>query len=74
MLYCGDFEDGLGSAVRGFTTMPRLMGLSATFDPELAYEHGRIIAEEAACLNIRWGFGPVADLNLNRDNPGHLLR
>ncbi len=69
MLYCGDFEDGVGSAIGGYSTMPRIMGLSATFDPALAYEYGRIIAEECRSLNIRWAFGPVSDLNLNRDNP-----
>ncbi|MCX6970698.1 MAG: hypothetical protein NTV93_11205 [Verrucomicrobia bacterium] len=69
MLYCGDFEDGVGSAIGGYSTMPRIMGLSATFDPGLAYEYGRIIAEECRSLNIRWAFGPVSDLNLNRENP-----
>jgi beta-N-acetylhexosaminidase len=69
MLYCGDFEDGVGSAIGGYSTMPRIMGLSATFDPGLAYEYGRIIAEESRSLNIRWAFGPVSDLNLNRENP-----
>lgn len=69
MLYCGDFEDGIGTAIGGFTALPRLMGLSAMGDPKMAYEYGRIIAEEGRCLNIRWAFGPVSDLNLNRDNP-----
>ncbi len=69
MLYCGDFEDGVGSAIGGYSTMPRIMGLSATFDPGLAYEYGRIIGEECRSLNIRWAFGPVSDLNLNRENP-----
>lgn len=35
----------------------------------LRLEFGRIIAEECRTLNIRWAFGPVSDLNLNRENP-----
>lgn len=69
VLFCGDFENGIGDGIEGFTTMPRTMGLSATFSEKDYYDYGRIIGTEGRALNIRWGFGPVSDLNLNRENP-----
>lgn len=69
MLYSGDFESGIGAQIEGYTAMPRLMGLGATFSVDDAYAYGRVIGSEGRALNIRWAFGPVADLNLNRENP-----
>jgi len=69
VVYCGDFERGIGDNIGGYTLLPRLMALSAAFSEKDAYEYGRIIGEEANQLNIRWAFGPVSDLNVNRDNP-----
>lgn len=67
---CGDFERGIGGSIQGnFTSLPDLMALSATNDPHLAYEYGRIIAEEGRLLGLNWAFGPVSDLNLNHENP-----
>lgn len=65
---CGDFEHGIGQNIAGFTHLPDTMALSATFDTGLAYEYGRIIAEEGRSIGLHWGFGPVADLNLNHCN------
>lgn len=69
VIFSGDFENGIGDGIDGFTTMPRTMGLAATFSEKDYYDYGRIIGTEARALNIRWGFGPVSDLNLNRENP-----
>jgi len=69
VLFCGDFENGIGQGIEGFTRLPDVMALGATHDPDLAYEYGRIIAEEAKTLNIHWAFGPVSDLNLNYLSP-----
>lgn len=69
VVYCGDFERGIGDGIAGYTLLPRLMALSAGFSEKDAYEYGRIIGEEGNQLNIRWAFGPVSDLNVNRDNP-----
>ncbi len=69
MLYSGDFESGIGAQIEGFTAMPRTMGLSAAFSDKASYEYGKVIGSEGRALNIRWGFGPVSDLNLNRENP-----
>jgi beta-N-acetylhexosaminidase len=68
LAFCGDFEHGIGCQIAGYTRLPDLMALGATHDPKLAYEYGRIIAEEGKSLGLHWGFGPVADLNINHCN------
>ena len=74
MLLSGDFENGIGGNIDGFTRMPRLMGAAATFEPDDYYRYGHIIGSEARALDIRWAFGPVSDLNLNRENPVSNIR
>ena len=69
MLYCGDFENGIGGGIRGYTAMPRTMGVSATFSEKDYFDYGSVISSEARTLNIRWCFGPVSDINFNRENP-----
>ena len=69
VLFAGDFEHGAGSEVSGLTHMPDLMGLGATFNPDLSWEYGKIIAEESLSLDVRWVFCPVVDLNTNMNNP-----
>lgn len=69
VMFCGDYERGIGDNIAGYTKLPRAMSLSSSFSPEFAYDYGRIIGEEARELNIHWAFGPVADLNTNCENP-----
>ena len=69
MLFSGDFENGIGGQIDGFTVMPRTMGLSATFSEQDSYDFGKVIGTEGTALDIRWCFGPVVDLNTNPGNP-----
>ena len=69
ILFSGDFENGIGGQIEGFTTMPRTMGLSATFNKQDYYDFGKVIGSEGKAINVRWCFGPVSDLNINRENP-----
>ncbi len=69
VLFCGDFEHGVGAQISGYTRLPDLMALGAAGDKELAYQYGRVIAEEGRSLGLHWAFGPVADLNTNHMNP-----
>lgn len=64
-----DLECGAGSMVRGATVFPSAMALSQTNSPELAYEAGRIAAEEAGELGYNWTFSPVVDLACEPDSP-----
>ncbi len=63
VLFCGDFEHGVGSEVSGLTRLPDLMALGAADDARLAREYGAVIAREGLSLGVRWSFSPVADLN-----------
>ena len=47
LLFASDFENGLAMRIRRGTSFPHLMALGATDDSILAYEYGKIIAEES---------------------------
>jgi hypothetical protein len=53
----------------GTTYWPWPMAVAATGDPELAQQQGRAIGEEARALGINQIAAPVADVNLDPDNP-----
>ena len=64
-----DFEGGVGLRYIGATRLPRAMAMGATGDPNVAYQAGRIAAEEARALGVQVNFYPVADVNNNARNP-----
>lgn len=68
VIICADMEDGAGSAVKGFSRFPRLVGIGATQSPKLAYNFAKVSAIEARSLGINWLFAPVSDLILNHHN------
>ena len=53
----------------GATSFPYQMGIGATRDPQLAYEMGRVTAEEGRAMGIHMAFAPVLDVNNNPRNP-----
>ncbi len=82
LLVTADFENG-GPGMRinhsyalpsllpqgGGTSFPPTMAFGAAGDEELAFEYGRITAEEARSVGVHWLFAPVLDVNSNPDNP-----
>ena len=64
-----DFEGGVGLRYIGATRLPRGMAMGATANPDLAYQAGRITAEEARALGVLVNFYPVVDVNNNARNP-----
>jgi beta-N-acetylhexosaminidase len=64
-----DFEGGVGLRYIGATRLPRAMAMGATGNPDLAYQAGRITAEEARALGVQVNFYPVVDVNNNARNP-----
>lgn len=64
-----DFEGGAGLRYIGATRLPRAMAMGATGNPDLAYQAGRITAEEARALGVQVNFYPVVDVNNNARNP-----
>ena len=64
-----DFEGGVGLRYIGATRLPRAMAMGATANPDMAYQAGRIAAEEARALGVQVNFYPVVDVNNNARNP-----
>jgi beta-N-acetylhexosaminidase len=81
LLVAADLETGAGFRMRGAvylpglhdlggaTNFPALMAVGATGDRVLAYEMGRITAQEARAVGVHLPFAPVLDVNSNPDNP-----
>jgi beta-N-acetylhexosaminidase len=81
LLVAADLERGVGFRLNGAvylpgatdlggaTDFPSLMALGAIGDPGLAYEMGRVTAEEARAVGIHLPFAPVLDVNNNPENP-----
>ncbi|TVR52084.1 MAG: glycoside hydrolase family 3 protein [Gemmatimonadales bacterium] len=81
LLVAADLETGAGFRMRGAvylpgvhdlggaTNFPSLMAVGAADDRLLAYEMGRITAQEARAVGIHVPFAPVLDVNSNPDNP-----
>lgn len=71
-----DMETGVGQTVHEktiATEFPEQMALGAIADFEeakrLAYEEGKIVAQEASYIGWNVTFGPVVDVNVNPENP-----
>jgi len=64
-----DLEYGLEGRFGAGTQLPWPMALTATGDPQLAFEAGRITAEEGRALGIHLALAPVVDVNNNPNNP-----
>ena len=69
LLITADFEGGVGIRYTGATRLPRGMALGAAGSEDMAYQAGKITAEEARAVGIGVNFYPVADVNSNARNP-----
>lgn len=64
-----DQEGGIVVRLGTGTSLPGNMALGATRDNKLAYEYGKIIADEIKALGINVNLAPVMDTNNNPNNP-----
>jgi beta-N-acetylhexosaminidase len=81
LLFGADLEAGAGFRARGGYFVPNAidlggaivfppeMAIGATGDSTLAYEQGRLTAQEGRALGIHIAYAPVLDVNNNPDNP-----
>ncbi|MEO6259527.1 MAG: glycoside hydrolase family 3 N-terminal domain-containing protein [Thermoanaerobaculia bacterium] len=69
LLVSADLEAGPGMRFTDTTYWPPAMAVAATGDPSLAEAEGRIVAREAAALGVNHILAPVADVNIDPDNP-----
>ena len=64
-----DQEGGIVVRLATGTSLPGNMALGATRDKDLAYQYGKIIADEIKALGINVNLAPVMDTNNNPNNP-----
>lgn len=64
LMVAGDLEKGIGGE-----SLPHLIVLGATRDPELAYRFGKVVAQRIRTRGFHWTFSPVADIVLNWLSP-----
>jgi beta-N-acetylhexosaminidase len=69
LLFSADLESGVGMRFADVTYWPEPMAVAATGDSSLARRQGRIVAEEARAIGMNQVYAPVADVNVNPDNP-----
>jgi beta-glucosidase-like glycosyl hydrolase len=69
LLISADLEMGVGMRFLDTTWWPPPMAFAAAGDPALAEEEGRVVAREARAIGINHILAPVADVNVNPDNP-----
>lgn len=64
-----DGEWGLGMRLDSVISLPRNLLIGAIQDSTLAYEAGRVMAEQCKRIGIQIDFAPDMDVNNNPDNP-----
>ncbi len=69
LLVSADLEAGAGMRFEDASYGPWAMAVAATGDPTLAERRAKATAEEARAIGITQVFAPVADVNVNPDNP-----
>jgi len=69
LLIASDFERGAAVHITGATLFPTVMGLGAADSESLAYEMGRITAQEGRAVGVHQSYAPIVDVNINPDNP-----
>lgn len=69
LLVAADFERGTAMRLAEGTSFPYAMAIAATGRPEDAATMARITAAEARAVGVHWIFAPVADVNVNPQNP-----
>ncbi|MBQ8224791.1 MAG: serine hydrolase [Bacteroides sp.] len=64
-----DGEWGLSMRLKGTPTFPRNMALGCVQNDSLLYAYGREMARQCRKMGVQVNFAPVADVNINPENP-----
>ncbi len=64
IIYGADVVHGHSNVV-GDTIFPAEIGMGATYDPNLEKQAETSAGAAALATNVRWGFGPVADVDMD---------
>ncbi|KAJ2403171.1 hypothetical protein GGI23_000146 [Coemansia sp. RSA 2559] len=52
--------------VKGAVMFPAGIGSAATFNPQFAYDAGRVAAKDTRAAGVHWAFAPISDLGVNK--------
>jgi beta-glucosidase-like glycosyl hydrolase len=69
LLVSADLESGMGMRFLDTTYWPWAMAIAAAGDPSLAEAEGRVVAREARLVGVNHIYAPIADVNVDADNP-----
>lgn len=69
LLISADLEAGVGMRFSDTTYWPTAMAVAATGDPAFAEQTGKIAAASSQIIGVNHILAPVADVNINPDNP-----
>jgi beta-glucosidase-like glycosyl hydrolase len=69
LLIASDLERGAGQQFRGATPLPPAAALGWLDDEALTERAGELTAREARALGVNWVYAPVADVDLEPENP-----
>ena len=69
LIFSVDFERGPSMRLTSIEAFPPAMAFGATHNPAYVEQFAKIVAEESRALGIEWNFYPIADVQINPDNP-----
>jgi beta-glucosidase-like glycosyl hydrolase len=69
LLIGSDLERGAGQQFRGATPLPPAAALGHLDEPETTRRAASLTAREARALGVNWIYAPVADVDLEPENP-----
>jgi beta-glucosidase-like glycosyl hydrolase len=69
LLIASDLERGAGQQFRGATPLPPAAAIGWLGDEAVAERAGELTAREARALGVNWIYAPVADVDLEPENP-----
>lgn len=69
LLIGSDLERGAGQQFQGATGLPPLAAIGWLDDVDVVRRAARITAREARAVGVNWIYAPVADVDLEPDNP-----
>ena len=69
LLIASDLERGAGQQFRGATPLPPAAALASLDELETTRRAAELTAREARAMGVNWIYGPVADVDLEPENP-----
>jgi beta-N-acetylhexosaminidase len=69
LIFSTDFERGLSMHLTSIEAFPPCDGLRRYAHPSYVEQFAKIVAEESRAIGIDWNFYPIADVQINPENP-----